>query len=144
MRGNAAPGGTGDYWEVLDLLSADTADDLISSVLNGVSDTLSDFLADDGFFQWFGSLLGLVSPRSGDFRDKWEGNADLSDGSRVDSRINLIELVTDPLRTISNYHTNLMDNTWDTTSTPKWSYLFESFGHILQSIINLTEGEDPL
>ena len=136
-RGNAAPGGTGDYWEVLDLLSADTADDLISSVLNGVSDTLSDFLADDGFFQWFGSLLGLVSPRSGDFRDKWEGNAGL-----LDSRINLIDLVTDPLRTISNYHTNLMDNTWDNTSTPKWSYLFESFGHILQSIINLTEGED--
>jgi len=136
-RGNATPVGTGDYWEVLDLLSADTADDLIYSVLNGVSDTLSNFLADDGFFQWFGSLLGLVSPRSGDFRDKWEGKTGLPD-----SRINLIELVTDPLRTISNYHTNLMDNTWDNTSTPKWSYLFESFGHILQSIINLTEGED--
>jgi len=127
------------HWDIFDLTTLDSAQDLIESVLQGVSDTISDYLADGGILQWVGSLFGLVSPRSGDFRDDWEGV------TGTDLRVDLVELVTSPLCSIVQYHTNLMGVSFPNPSggddVCAWSYVFEAFGHIFQSGINSIAGD---
>ena len=135
-----------NHWQKFDLTSVGSAQSLLNGILDSISDLVSDYLADGGILQWVGSLLGLVSPRgdntSGTFRQNWEGQ---NGSGGVDLRIDLVDLVTSPICAIIQYHTKLMStDIADPISgevVNSWAYVFEAFGHIIQSGVNSVAGE---
>ena len=110
------------HWDVLDLTSADTPADLLSSLLTAVMDIVSDYFSDGGLLQWIGSLFGLCSPRcnttpvlvnSAPFAWDWYGKSSaLRNDLRIDTvkdlRIDIVKVISDPLCALTQYHANLL------------------------------------
>lgn|GEM_PF-1493269 len=82
-------------------------------------------------------------------------------GTPSDLRVDLGDLVTQPLCAIANYHRNLLDQTielpgggnWSSDKWSAWSFTFEALGNIIYTAIceilnsekpEMLEGEDPL